>query len=80
MQTKVQNLGENLALLIPKQFAVQANLSHDSVVELSFENGKVVLCLLAEKALTLDQLLAGVSEQNLHHEIDAGSPVGNEVW
>ncbi len=30
--------------------------------------------------LTLDQLLAGVSEQNLHHEINTGNAMGNEVW
>jgi hypothetical protein len=30
--------------------------------------------------LTLDDLLAGITDENLHHEIDAGPAVGNEVW
>ncbi len=28
----------------------------------------------------LDELLAGISEENLHQEVDFGSPVGQEVW
>lgn len=29
---------------------------------------------------TLEQLLAGITEENRHEEIDWGPPVGNEVW
>jgi hypothetical protein len=29
---------------------------------------------------TLEELLAGVTQENLHPEIDTGSPVGREVW
>ncbi len=31
-------------------------------------------------ATTLDQLLAGITEQNQHGEIDMGPPVGKEIW
>lgn len=33
-----------------------------------------------EEGDDLDTLLAGVTEENLHGEIDFGSPVGAEVW
>jgi hypothetical protein len=34
----------------------------------------------AESQLTLDHLLAGITEQNLHPEVDTGPPVGQEAW
>lgn len=32
------------------------------------------------KPPSLEDLLVGVTEQNLHHEIDYGPAVGKEVW
>jgi len=32
------------------------------------------------KKYSLAQLLAGVTPENLHAEVDFGSPVGREVW
>lgn len=29
---------------------------------------------------TLDDLLADITPDNLHHEIDTGDAVGNEAW
>lgn len=31
-------------------------------------------------SLTLDMLLDGITEDNIHPETDTGVPVGNEVW
>jgi hypothetical protein len=31
-------------------------------------------------ALTLESLLTGVTEQNLHAEVDTGPAVGREAW
>ncbi len=33
-----------------------------------------------EPKFTLNQLLAQVTEDNLHHEVNTGSAVGAEVW
>ena len=35
---------------------------------------------LDEKEYSLEQLLDGVTEQNLHTEIDTGNAIGKEVW
>jgi antitoxin component of MazEF toxin-antitoxin module len=29
---------------------------------------------------TLEQLLAGITSENIHAEIDTDSPAGNEAW
>ena len=33
-----------------------------------------------ENVLTLEELLAKATAENLHPEVDTGTPVGNEVW
>ncbi len=80
MRTRIQKWGNSLALRIPKSFAAEAHLAQDSVVEVSLISGKLVVAPVAESVLTLEQLLAGVTEENLHREVDTGPATGNEVW
>jgi antitoxin MazE len=80
MLTKVQKWGNSLALRIPKAFARDAQLEHDSLVEISLVEGQIIVKPVQAPRWTLDQLLAGITKKNIHHEVDAGSAVGNEVW
>lgn len=80
MLTKVQKLGNGLALRIPKAFALDAQLENDSVVEVSLVDGKIVIKPISTPVLTLEQLLSGVNSSNIHHETDTGDAVGNEIW
>lgn len=80
MRTRIQKWGNSLALRIPKSFATEAHLEQDSLVDMSLIDGKLVVVLVTESALTLQHLLAGVTEQNLHREVDTGPATGNEVW
>lgn len=80
MKTRVQKWGNSLALRIPKSFALEAQLGEDSPVELSLVDGKLIIQLLVEEPINLDQLLSGVTDQNLHGEWDTGPAVGREVW
>jgi len=80
MKTRVQKWGNSLALRIPKSFASEVGLKIDSPVEVSTEDGKLVIAPVAEPQLTLKQLLAKVTPENIHHEIDTGTAIGNEAW
>jgi len=81
MQTKVQKWGNSLALRIPKSFAAEVGLSDDSAVDLALVGGKLVITPLFIRAeFALDELLAGVTDENLHNEIATGDATGNEVW
>jgi antitoxin MazE len=80
MRTRVQKWGNSLALRIPKSFANEVGLRKEASVEISLVEGKLVITPIAEPKLSLNQLLAGVTEENLHHEVDTGPAVGNEVW
>lgn len=80
MLTKVQKWGNSLALRIPKAFASDAKLENDSFVEISIVEGQIIITPVVAPSWTLEELLAGINKNNLHHEVDTGSTVGNEVW
>lgn len=80
MKTRVQKWGNSLALRIPKSFAAEAGLHADAAVELSLVGGALVLRPITPQPLTLDQLLSGVTDENLPGEWDTGPAVGKEVW
>jgi antitoxin MazE len=80
MLTKVQKWGNSLALRIPKAFAVEAHLENDSLVEVSLVEGQIVIRPKAAPARSLEELLAGIHKNNLHHETDTGQAQGREVW
>ncbi len=80
MKTKVQKWGNSLALRIPKAFAAEVGLANDTAVEITVKDRKIVVEPLVSPALTLEQLLKGITEENIHTEIDTGPAQGNEVW
>ncbi len=80
METRVQKWGNSLALRIPKPLALEIGVEADSLVELSLQEGKLLITPVVEPALTLEYLLAQVNEDNLHGEVDTGSRVGREAW
>ncbi len=80
MKTRVQKWGNSLALRIPKSFATEIGLQRETAIEISLADGKLVITPVAKPKLTLKQLLAKVTTENLHHEIDTGHAVGNETW
>ena len=80
MKTRVQKWGNSLALRIPKSFAAEAKLREDSAVELTLEDGGLVIRAAVKEPLTLKQLLQGITDQNLHGEWQTGPAVGKESW
>ena len=80
MKTRVQKWGNSLALRIPHSFAKETQIEHDTLVELSLEGGRLVIAPIRQPKMTLEQLLANVTEQNLHQEVDTGQAVGGEGW
>ena len=80
MRTRVQKWGNSLALRIPKSFAAEVGLSENLAVDLSIREGKLVIQPHSEKPLSLDSLLAGITDENLHGEWDTGPAEGKEIW
>ena len=80
MRGKVQRWGNSLAIRIPKVLAMQIGLAEQGEVDISVVDTQIVVSLAAPSPYTLDGLLAGVTEDNLHAEVSTGSAMGNEVW
>jgi len=80
MHTKIQKWGNSLALRIPKSFAINANLRQNETVDLAIDKEKIIITLVGKKEYSLNDLLEGISENNLHGESDTGTPVGKEIW
>ncbi|HKZ76989.1 MAG TPA: AbrB/MazE/SpoVT family DNA-binding domain-containing protein [Pyrinomonadaceae bacterium] len=76
---KFKNGANSLALRIPKSFAVESKVEQGTVVEVSLEQGKIVVTPVAEPEFSLEELLAKVTKRNLHQEVDTRSAVGKEV-
>ncbi len=80
METRVKKWGNSLALRIPKPLAAEVGIEDDSLVELSLVDGKLVIVPGIEPELKLADLLAQVTEENLHAAVETGPAVGNEAW
>jgi antitoxin MazE len=80
MQSRVQKWGNSLALRIPKSFATEIGLADETPVEISLVEGKLVIAPLPIPTYSLEELLAGITENNIHSEQDTGAPEGNEAW
>lgn len=80
MITRVHKWGNSLALRIPKSFADEVGLQTDSSVEVSLADGKLVIAPITQSQFALKQLLAQVTDENLHHEVETGGALGNEAW
>jgi antitoxin MazE len=80
MKARIQKWGNSLALRIPKAFAIEAQLEQDTLVEVSLIDGNLVVTPVPEETYTLERLLEGITKDNIHREVETGSPVGNEVW
>lgn len=80
MKTRIQKWGNSLALRIPKSFALETGLAQDALVDVALVEGKLVVTPLLTPLITLEALLARISDDNLHDELETGVAVGNEVW
>ena len=86
MKTRVQKWGNSLAVRIPKSFADDLDLGNNSSVEMSLEEGAVVIKPDRDRAWDLGALLTDVTDENIHpawekedaafdkEEVDEGQP------
>ncbi len=80
METTMRKWGNSLGVRIPKAFAEEAGVREGSAVDISIAGGDIVIRRLRRRSVNLDDLLARVTPENLHAEIDTGAPVGREAW
>jgi antitoxin MazE len=79
MRSRVSQWGNSLAIRIPASFSREVRIEAGDTVELQIEDGHLVITPV-RTTYSLDELLAGVTEENRHDETDWGAPVGGEAW
>ncbi len=79
METQVGKWGNSLALRIPKGLADEAGLKEGGKVEVSLDQGRLVI-KPTPTSYSLEELTAGITEENLHQETFWGEAQGKEVW
>ena len=79
MKTHIQRWGNSLAVRIPKVVAQELGIREDTAVELDMVDDALVI-RVATSEISLEQLLASITDDNLHGEVDTGPAIGAEVW
>ena len=80
METRIGKWGNSLALRIPQSVAARVGMTLNAAVELTPRGEQLVISVLERPGTELDDLLAGVTEDNLHGEVKTGPSVGGEAW
>lgn len=80
MITKVAPWGNSLAVRIPRDAARQLDINGDDRVELVVvQEGLLIRPLRKDRAFDLDDLIAGITADNVHDEVATGAALGNEL-
>ncbi len=72
--------GNSLAVRIPQNLAKEVNITEGSKVDFSVVDGSLVIKPKKRKRYSLEELVNGITPENLHDLVDTGVAVGNEVW
>jgi antitoxin MazE len=80
MRATVRKWGNSLALRIPHALAVEVGIEEGSEVAVSLDGGAIRVSPRRSPAYRLEELVEGITADNLHPEVDFGPPVGREAW
>jgi antitoxin MazE len=80
MNAQFAKWGNSVALRIPASVVQELAVSVGRTAKIHVREGSLVVTPVPGPVYTLDELLSGMTEENLHGEITTGEPVGNEVW
>jgi len=72
--THLRKWGNSLAIRLPKPLLDLVDLREGSQLEISIDRERLILSPVKKPKYTLDELLAQVTPENLHGEIDFGMP------
>ncbi len=80
MRLKIETWDNDLSVRIPKSLLTEAHIEPGTPVDLIVNDGQIIIKPVSDETYTLEKLLAGVNEDNIHCEVITAKPVGKEVW
>jgi antitoxin MazE len=79
MRATVRKWGNSASVRIPQAILQAAHLELDAPVDIREEDGRIVIVPIREPDVALADLLAGITDGNLHAAADFGEIVGDET-
>ncbi len=79
MLVRISKWGNSLALRIPAPFARETGIDEGTDVDIALDAGRIVITPPSPR-YALDELLQGVTAENVHIGLDTGPRQGAEVW
>jgi antitoxin MazE len=79
MTATVRKWGNSLGVRIPQKIARKFDVVDGSEVEIIATEQGIILKPVVNDDPTLEELLARITPENRHEEIDFGGPVGREL-
>ena len=70
--------GNSLALRIPAAYAKDIGAAEGRFADISLLDGKLVVTPVATPVYDISELVAGITDENLHGETQTASALGNE--
>jgi antitoxin MazE len=77
LRARISRWGHSLGLRIPRTVAEDLGLADGTPVDLSVVDGDLVVHPLQ---FTIEDLVAGITPENLHDETAWGRPAAREPW
>jgi antitoxin MazE len=78
MRVIVKKWGNSASVRIPAAIMEAASLSLDETVDVREEDGRIVIEPVRQTTYDIAQLIAGITAENMHAEVDFGPAVGKE--
>ena len=79
MRVTVKKWGNSASVRIPSPIMEAANVRLDQQVDVREERGCIIIEPVRSPAFDLASLVAGITDENRHAEVDSGGPVGAET-
>jgi len=74
MKNRIQKWGNSLATRLPRSFAEELGLGDGSAIDLTLEEGAIVIKPDRDRVWDLETLLAGVTDENIHPAWEPEAP------
>lgn len=80
MLSTIARWGNSLAIRIPQHLLKEMQVSEGTEVDLAVVDGNLVIKPNIRKRYSLEELVAAITPENLHTEVETGAALGNEAW
>jgi antitoxin MazE len=80
MPVPLKMWGNSVAVRIPAALMEAARLQVGDAVEVREEAGRLIIEPVRPAKVELEELLAGITAENVHSSADFGPPTGKEIW